>query len=35
MVSPDGRSFVMQSAVGQPTASPITVIVNWKPKTRR
>ena len=35
MVSPDGKSFVMQSAVGQPTASPVTVIVNWKPKTRR
>jgi len=31
-VSPDGRSFVLQSLVGQATASPITIILNWKPK---
>ena len=31
VVSRDGQSFVMQSAVAQPTASPITVILNWKP----
>ena len=31
-VSPDGRSFVLQSLVGQANASPITVILNWKPK---
>ena len=30
-VSPDGRSFVLQSPVGQANASPITVILNWKP----
>jgi Tol biopolymer transport system component len=29
MVSPDGKSFVMQSAVGQAIASPITVVLNW------
>jgi Tol biopolymer transport system component len=31
VVSADGQSFVMQSAVAQSTASPITVILNWKP----
>ena len=31
-VSPDGQSFVMQSVVGGASASPITVILNWKPK---
>jgi len=31
-VSPDGRSFVLQSLVGQANASPITMILNWKPK---
>ena len=32
VVSPDGQSFVMNSAVSEGTASPITVILNWKPK---
>jgi len=32
VVSPDGRSFVMNSIVGGGSASPITVILNWKPK---
>ncbi len=32
MVAQDGQSFVMNSAVGEVTASPITVILNWKPK---
>ena len=31
-VSPDGQSFVMNSVVGEASASPITVILNWKPK---
>jgi eukaryotic-like serine/threonine-protein kinase len=31
-VSPDGRSFVLQALVGQANASPITIILNWKPK---
>ena len=31
MVSPDGQSFVMQSAVGEANATPITIIQNWKP----
>ena len=32
VVSPDGQSFVMNSVVGEASASPITVILNWKPK---
>jgi Tol biopolymer transport system component len=32
MVSPDGQSFVMNSVVGEASASPITVILNWKPR---
>jgi Tol biopolymer transport system component len=32
VVSPDGQSFVMNSVVGEATTSPITVILNWKPK---
>jgi WD40 repeat protein len=32
MVSPDGRSFVMNSVPEEAGASPITVILNWKPK---
>ncbi len=32
MVSPDGQSFVMNSIVGEASASPITVILNWKPR---
>jgi Tol biopolymer transport system component len=32
MVAPDGQSFVMNSVVGEASTSPITVILNWKPK---
>jgi len=32
MVAPDGQSFVMNSVLGEATSSPITVILNWKPK---
>jgi hypothetical protein len=32
MVSRDGQSFVMNSIVGEASASPITVILNWKPQ---
>jgi hypothetical protein len=32
VVSPDGQSFVMNSVVGEASTSPITVILNWKPK---
>jgi hypothetical protein len=32
MVSQDGQSFLMQSAVGEAYASPITIIQNWKPR---
>jgi len=35
MVSPDGQSFVMHSAVGEASASPISVILNWKPRTSK
>jgi Tol biopolymer transport system component len=31
-VSPDGQSFVMNSVLGEASTSPITVILNWKPK---
>ena len=31
VVSPDGRSFVMNFTLTEPTASSITVILNWKP----
>jgi len=31
LVSPDGQSFVMNSAVDEGSASPITVLLNWKP----
>jgi hypothetical protein len=34
VVSGDGQSFVMNSAVGEGTASPITLILNWKPQSR-
>ena len=30
-VSRDGQSFVMNSAVDEASASPITVLLNWKP----
>ena len=32
VVSPDGKSFVMNAAVEQANASPINVILNWKPR---
>jgi Tol biopolymer transport system component len=32
VVSGDGQSFVMNSLVTDPTTSPITVILNWKPR---
>jgi serine/threonine protein kinase/Tol biopolymer transport system component len=32
MVTPDGLSFVMNSAVEPTGPSPVTVILNWKPK---
>ena len=31
-VSPDGQSFVMNSVLGEASASPITVILNWSPE---
>ena len=31
-VSPDGQSFVMNSVLGEASTSPITVILNWKPR---
>jgi hypothetical protein len=31
MVSPDGRLFLMNTVMEE-IASPITVILNWKPK---
>ena len=32
MVAPDGQSFVMNSVLDEASISPITVILNWKPK---
>jgi eukaryotic-like serine/threonine-protein kinase len=32
MVTPDGQSFVMNSVPEQVSASPVTVILNWKPR---
>jgi len=32
MVGRDGQSFVMNSVVGEASSSPITLILNWKPK---
>jgi hypothetical protein len=34
LVSADGQSFVLNSYVTEGSASPITVILNWKPKPR-
>ena len=31
VVSPDGQSFVLNSALDDVSTSPITVILNWKP----
>ena len=31
LVSRDGQSFILNSVVGQPTATPITLILNWRP----
>jgi hypothetical protein len=35
LVAGDAQSFVMNSIVGEGSASPITVILNWKPKNAR
>ncbi len=35
MVAPDGQSFVMNSVPQESGASPITVILNWKPPAAR
>jgi hypothetical protein len=32
VVAPGGQSFVMNSAIGEANATPITVIVNWNPQ---
>jgi WD40 repeat protein len=32
VVAPDGQRFLMSSVAGEVTASPITIIMNWKPK---
>jgi len=32
VVAADGQSFVMNSAIGEANASPITVILNWNPQ---
>ena len=32
MVAPDGQSFVLNSTPEEASASPITVILNWKPR---
>jgi Tol biopolymer transport system component len=32
MVGRNGQSFVMNSVVGEASTSPITVVLNWKPK---
>jgi len=29
-VAPDAQSFVLQSVVGQPSSSPIAVMLNWR-----
>ena len=31
IVSPDGQSFIMNAVTGEASASPISVILNWKP----
>jgi hypothetical protein len=31
-VAPDGQRFLMSSLAGEVTTSPITIIMNWKPK---
>jgi hypothetical protein len=33
MVSPDGKRFLMNMLVEEPSSVPITVILNWKPKS--
>ena len=35
VVVPDGKSFIVNTVAGQTMASPITVILNWKPPGRR
>jgi hypothetical protein len=32
MVSPDGQRFLINSIMEKANASPITIILNWKPK---
>jgi hypothetical protein len=32
MVSPDGQRFLTNSIIEKANASPITIILNWKPK---
>jgi hypothetical protein len=32
LVSPDGLRFLMNTLAGEVITSPITVILNWKPK---
>ena len=32
MVSPDGQRFLMNTVTQEASTSPITVILNWKPK---
>ena len=32
MVSPDGQRFLMNTIIGEPMTSPITVIQNWRPR---
>jgi eukaryotic-like serine/threonine-protein kinase len=33
VVSPDGQRFLMNTVTEEPTGTPITVILNWKPKS--
>jgi hypothetical protein len=32
MVSPDGQRFLINSIMEKANASPITIVLNWKPK---
>ena len=32
IVSPDGQRFLMNTVTDEASSSPITVILNWKPK---
>jgi Tol biopolymer transport system component len=33
IVSPDGQRFLMNTVLGEDESSPITVVLNWKPKS--